>query len=197
MCIKHERGDMFYAHFLNSIIICYPQIKCFEMRVGLKGKVFFKLAAWLPAIIMAVIISSFSGQESDQSQGLSDRVAGYIIDAADAAGIIDAGGENRTAYVEKLQFPIRKGAHMTEYALFTCTVLFGFYVNGLRSARLYLMAILVTFIYALSDEIHQLFVPGRSGQFADVLIDTSGGLIAILLLMKWRSNEGKNTKKDV
>ena len=48
---------------------------------------------------------------------------------------------------------------------------------------LYVMGLAVTFLYASSDEIHQLFIPGRSGQFTDVLIDTSGGLAAILVVM--------------
>ena len=37
-------------------------------------------------------------------------------------------------------------------------------------------------MYAISDEVHQLFVPGRSGQATDVLIDFSGSLAAILIL---------------
>lgn len=37
-------------------------------------------------------------------------------------------------------------------------------------------------IYACTDEIHQLFVPGRSGQFRDVMIDSLGAFIGILIL---------------
>ena len=40
----------------------------------------------------------------------------------------------------------------------------------------------VTFLYACTDEIHQLFVPGRAGKFTDVLIDTTGGIIMLLFI---------------
>jgi len=43
------------------------------------------------------------------------------------------------------------------------------------------LAFTYCFLYACSDEIHQLFVPGRSGKFTDVLIDSAGALLAVLL----------------
>jgi diacylglycerol kinase len=47
-----------------------------------------------------------------------------------------------------------------------------------------LMAFVLTTLYGISDEIHQLFVPGRHGQAGDVLYDASGALLMILLI--WR-----------
>lgn len=152
----------------------------------MKISMLLKAASWLPAILTAIIISGFSGQDAAQSQGLSDRIAGYIVNAAGAAGIIDADDEEKLILIEKLQFPIRKGAHMTEYAIFTCTVMFAFSIcriYGIYGKRIYAASVAVTFLYAASDEIHQLFVPGRSGQFTDVLIDTLGGIIAVLLVI--------------
>ena len=55
------------------------------------------------------------------------------------------------------------------------------------------MSILGSFIYACSDEVHQLLVPGRSGQICDVLLDTIGACIGVLLftfiIRKWKKNE--------
>ena len=42
--------------------------------------------------------------------------------------------------------------------------------------------ILIVILYASTDEFHQLFVPGREGTFRDVLIDTSGAIIAIIFI---------------
>ena len=44
-----------------------------------------------------------------------------------------------------------------------------------------LLLILGVFLYACTDEFHQLFMDGRAGQFKDVLIDTAGGSTGILL----------------
>ena len=51
---------------------------------------------------------------------------------------------------------------------------------SIRTTRV--ISIIATFIYALSDEIHQFFVPGRTCAFRDVLIDTIGGVTSILVL---------------
>jgi VanZ family protein len=37
-------------------------------------------------------------------------------------------------------------------------------------------------LYAVSDEIHQYFVPGRACRFGDICIDTAGSILAIVLL---------------
>lgn len=87
-----------------------------------------------------------------------------------------------------LTFIVRKTAHFTEYAILG--ILFYFFYrqtlpqkNGLQ---LFVLAILSSFLYACTDEIHQLFVPGRSGQFTDVLVDTLGAFCGCLLLLAIR-----------
>jgi VanZ family protein len=63
--------------------------------------------------------------------------------------------------------------------------------------RPYLWAILLTILYAVSDEYHQTFVPGRNGQLADVLIDSLGGLIALFSLRKnWLRPFGLQHQSD-
>ena len=49
-----------------------------------------------------------------------------------------------------------------------------------QGKRLYVLTVLWVFLSALGDEVHQLFVPGRYGSFADVLLDTSGGMFGML-----------------
>ena len=53
-----------------------------------------------------------------------------------------------------------------------------------RGSKNILVAVLLTSIYGISDEIHQLFVPTRSGNFFDILVDSAGGLFAGLVLWK-------------
>ena len=81
---------------------------------------------------------------------------------------------------ELIDYPVRKCAHMSEYAILT---LLGFLTfSFLHGRRRVLIPIGVTFIYACTDEIHQLFVPGRAGRFTDVAIDTAGGIIMLLFI---------------
>ena len=46
----------------------------------------------------------------------------------------------------------------------------------------YVIALIISIIYAISDEIHQIFVPGRSFQFTDILTDSAGSLLGIAII---------------
>ena len=87
--------------------------------------------------------------------------------------------EVKVNIIEKLQFIVRKSAHFIGY------MILGILASGLilqyeNINKKYPLAFLICVIYAISDEIHQLFVPGRSGQVRDVLIDSAGSLLGIM-----------------
>lgn len=81
--------------------------------------------------------------------------------------------------IEVLSFIIRKLAHFTEY------LILGFLtINMLNKndiSKKYLISIIICIIYATSDEIHQIFVPGRACQIRDVLIDSIGSITGVYL----------------
>lgn len=67
-----------------------------------------------------------------------------------------------------------KTLHLMEYALLAILVYFAF--PKVKTV------IILSYLYALSDEIHQTFVPGRSGLFRDTLIDLIGIYLGVLFL---------------
>lgn len=77
-----------------------------------------------------------------------------------------------------LSMVVRKIAHFTEYAILGLLVYNLIYSFDKNIGY----AILICILYAISDEIHQLFVPGRSCQILDVLIDSLGSITGIILL---------------
>jgi VanZ family protein len=81
-----------------------------------------------------------------------------------------------------MQFVVRKAAHMAEYACLAGLVLFGLSVNLEKKKYLYPLSLGAAALYASTDEIHQLFTPGRSGEVRDVIIDTCGALIGLLVI---------------
>lgn len=91
---------------------------------------------------------------------------------------------------EKYTRPIRKTAHFTIYTilgiLMTLT-LKEYNINNIIS-----ISILLCILYATSDEIHQLFIIGRSGEIKDVIIDTCGSTLGIILLNIKRIRQNKN-----
>jgi VanZ family protein len=82
-------------------------------------------------------------------------------------------------------FPLRKAAHMTEFA-----ILFLLTTRAFRGStpwsvkRVWGAALLFCFLYACSDEFHQHFVVGRYGSPLDVLIDTVGSGLALFWLLR-------------
>lgn len=71
----------------------------------------------------------------------------------------------------------KKGAHMLGYGMLAVFTYWG--------TRHWLAALIITILYAISDEFHQTLVPTRTGQPRDVLIDTAGALIGFVVYRHW------------
>lgn len=86
-------------------------------------------------------------------------------------------------------FILRKIAHMLEYFILAA-LLFRAFKGSFKLSAFYLVfwPSLLSFLYALSDEVHQAFVPTRSASARDVLID-SIGIIAFYILIKNKRSE--------
>lgn len=84
-----------------------------------------------------------------------------------------------------LNFVFFKSLHIIEYAVF-CFFNYRAVFNTLTSnkSKAAIISFLITVIYALSDEIHQTFVPTREGKLRDIGFDTIGAALAILLVWK-------------
>jgi VanZ family protein len=82
-------------------------------------------------------------------------------------------------------FSVKKGGHMTGYALLAVSLVYG---QRKQTPKALVLALGVCFFYALSDEFHQSFVPGRNSTLIDVGIDLIGTIVGLLAqqLLHWR-----------
>lgn len=78
---------------------------------------------------------------------------------------------------DNLSHIVRKSAHFTIY------MILGIFVSGIFNPQKPSYTLLICFVYACTDEIHQYFVAGRACRFTDVLIDTTGSVCGILIFM--------------
>lgn len=86
-----------------------------------------------------------------------------------------------------LHYLLRKSAHCTEYAIFSI-FLYHCFLNSNQTewrARAAGWAVLVAGLFSLTDEFHQLFVPGRTASLVDSGIDTSGAILGALIILLW------------
>ncbi len=140
-----------------------------------------KILIWIPAIIMAIAIFGFSKQDGEESSGLSYKAADIILTVCDKAGIVDYNDNNRESMIDSVQFPIRKAAHMTEYAVLSVLVMIALMVDGINGIKLPVISAVIATAFAATDELHQVFVPGRYGCVRDVLIDAVGSVIGLAI----------------
>ncbi|WP_242826127.1 VanZ family protein [Butyrivibrio sp. VCB2006] len=130
---------------------------------------------------MMCLIFSFSGQDADTSSELSFQVGVKVFSVANDA--FDKGWSMKRIeqLSEKSQYYIRKTAHFTEYFVLAVTVAFPLYVYGIRGIWLVILAGGYCIVFAGFDEYHQSFIDGRSPQKKDVLIDSCGVILGVII----------------
>ena len=139
--------------------------------------------AWFAVLVFwMALIFHFSNQRAAESAEISGSFSYRIVSGV--RNVLSADWEEETveAAAVWLEHPLRKAAHMTEYAVWICLGNCMQYLL-LRKKR-YVWAWLAASCYAATDEFHQLFIEGRSGEIRDVAIDSMGALLGLLLLWK-------------
>ena len=132
------------------------------------------------AVLWMIVICSFSAKVSEDSEEMS-RSVGMLIGKAVIKEYKEWPGKRQAAFAAKIDYPVRKAAHASEYAILGI-LLTGAILDIRKPWKRQLPAcFLIGAAYAASDEFHQLFVPGRSGQIRDVMIDSAGVAAGIIL----------------
>ena len=135
-------------------------------------------------------IFSFSSSEGEESGSLSRDLLVKVIEVVTPYKDGDAKMEE---LVDVLHFPFRKLAHFTVYFILGATVINMFYAFNINKYTL-ILSVIICIIYAISDEVHQMFVSDRNGQISDVLLDSSGSCLAIYLISRFYILRGKYEK---
>lgn len=128
------------------------------------------------AVVWMAVIFFFSSQPAQQSTDTS-HWAGRMIGNIIIRDFEQWSQEEQGNFTEKIDLVVRKTAHAMEYAFLCFLIFMTFHSRGLSGIRCFGIALLMTTGYAVTDEIHQLFVPGRSGRMVDVLIDSAGAVV--------------------
>lgn len=121
------------------------------------------------------IIFQFSSQNGEESGNLSGKIARFLIKQLPI--------EETQQSLKKAESIIRKMAHFSIYTLLGFLLMFFINTYPIKVKEKILISLLVGILYAISDEIHQKFVPGRSCQITDVMIDSLGVTLGIFLLL--------------
>lgn len=142
-----------------------------------------KITFWTATILWMWVIFAFSAQPAVQSDEVSMGVVEKIIEFIRNLKIIPVfswlSTDSVADFVGNMNHYVRKTAHFTAFAILgimTYNLIASYDVNR---KKVVLYAALICLVYAISDETHQLFVPGRAGQIRDVFIDFSGSMTSL------------------
>ena len=150
-----------------------------------------KLILWLLILACMGSIFYFSSQVADDSGRASEGFTYTLIKFFDFADRIS--DDKAMGIAIAVNGIVRKVAHFGIYAVlgFLIALLLNEYRLNYRNTIFY--SVVSSFLYSCTDELHQYFVPGRSGQFSDIGIDTAGALcgslfaaIIIVLVRKYK-----------
>jgi VanZ family protein len=133
-----------------------------------------KALPWLLVLLWMALIFYLSHQPATKSNGLSKGATEIIVETVEkVAPKVDI---NKSSF----NHIIRKNAHFFTYLALGILVANGLRSSGVVGYRSIGLALLICVLYAVSDEVHQLFVTGRGGQVKDVIIDSAGAVVGIL-----------------
>ncbi len=138
--------------------------------------------SWGLVFLWMGLIFMFSHQSAEISADLSGSLLAYVIVLIERVVLLS----QNTA--EILHALIRKLAHFLIYFILGVLLYRAFLSTSIsprvRWFQIGKNAVIVGMFYAFTDEVHQLFVVGRSGQFRDILIDSCGVLCGVLVYYK-------------
>ena len=144
------------------------------------------LLLWMTVIFM------FSSSGSVKSNDTSGKVISSAISVKDKVTNNETKPETKKKIVRKLNYSVRKSAHVFEYFVLGVLALNVF--DAFNVKRKVLFAIILCVLYAASDEFHQLFT-GRTASVTDVLLDSAASIVGIYLLnlIFYRRKKGRAT----
>ncbi|MEE1278326.1 MAG: VanZ family protein [Acutalibacteraceae bacterium] len=148
-----------------------------------KKLIILRVACFTLSLLIMVFIFSMSAQDAETSSNTSGGLIESVIRFFDK-GFAELSQIEQEEYVGKFQFIVRKLAHFSVYLALGFTLSAGMQTFvKLRVFVRTLFAFIIGVLYAILDEIHQIFVPGRSCELRDMLIDSTGILIGSLFIM--------------
>ena len=185
--------------FINSVLKCMLVTGIISFFLGLfivftttgtfkklrqNKKVFHSILV----IIWMFVIFNFSSQNGPKSTNTSDVVTSMVVNVTTSVTNKNVSREEVKKRVEDSTFLVRKMAHFTEYLILGILVLQLLSDYTKINKRMLIVSLIICYLYAVSDEVHQIFIPGRTAKVLDTFIDGAGSLVGITIYSIYQRN---------
>ena len=168
----------------------------------MKSNKIIRVIAFLLLFSWMILIFAMSAQHANESSQTSGRFVLKVINVL-YSDFENFSVEKQGNITNTLTFIVRKTAHFLEYfVLGALSAIVAFTFKKGSAFQKTIGAIIFAVLYAVSDEVHQYFVPGRACRFFDICVDALGCicaviLIAIVISAKRRKLGEFNAKKEI
>lgn len=141
----------------------------------------FALALWVITLLWMSMIFGLSAQTGEESGRLSLVIAGLF---ANVRYVIPRSllSDLDMDFYQVIHI-LRKCAHFMVYFFLGILLASSFGASKVRKNHSILLTLMICILYAISDEVHQMFVPGRGPAVRDVMIDTAGAFTGVGLYL--------------
>lgn len=193
--------------FINSVLKCMLVTGIISFFLGLfivftttgtfkKLRQNKKLFHSILVIIWMFVIFNFSSQNGPKSTNTSDVVTSMVVNVTTSVTNKNVSREEVKKRVEDSTFLVRKTAHFTEYLILGILVLQLLSDYTKINKRMLIVSLIICYLYAVSDEVHQIFIPGRTAKVLDTFIDGAGSLVGIVIYSIYQSKCRKMSNFD-
>ena len=151
-------------------------------QIKFKKNLILKRVLFLTMLLIAFyLIFNFSAQDGETSGSLSKKVTEFVVEIVSKIKTMDI--SIKLNYIEKWHPIVRKLAHFGVYTIVGFSMMGFMCTFDIKNILKIIISFSVGLTYAISDEIHQLFIPERCGSPIDVCIDSAGVLTGIFILI--------------
>lgn len=144
-------------------------------------KIILRIISMILLLCTFFIIFNFSAQDGEESGSLSNKITTEFINRFPYTK--DLSAETKTKMIEHAEPIVRKLAHLSIYTVVGMCIMTFMCTFPIKLRTKLGTSLIVGLIYAVSDEWHQSFVPGRGPSIRDVCIDTTDVFLGIIIIL--------------
>jgi VanZ family protein len=142
----------------------------------------FKTLPWLALLLWMLAIFLLSAQPASVSNSNSKGIVTRVVDTAVKVTKVELPEPEKMKLVDRINSVAREYMHGVVFLVLGLLAQNAVTKEGARGMKAVAIALAICVFYGLTDEIHQLFVPGRAFQASDLVMDSIGSIIGILLI---------------
>lgn len=153
-----------------------------NQTLKIKNHIMLKRIIFIAVLLTTFfIIFNFSAQDGNTSGSISEKVTKFVVNIISKISNINE--ETQNNIIKKMHPIIRKLAHFSIYTVVGFSIMGVMCTFNVENKLKIGTSLIVGVIYAISDEIHQYYIPGRACRLFDVGIDSLGVIAGICILV--------------